>query len=122
MSRFQVDNGKSLNARFGQSKETAGLGEWIRDRSKTQIRGVQIQKFKIGEQVFHNPRGVLKHDHQPSSCFVATATFGDPSDDTVVSLRGYRDLVLSRSLLGKLFIQLYYRIGPYLARCVEEMA
>ena len=116
-SRFQVDNGKSLLRDLDKAKKRLDKASGYATDQDTDS-WVQTQKFKIGEHI--SQVTVLKHDHQPSSCFVATATFGDPSNDTVVSLRGYRDLVLSRSLLGKLFIQLYYQIGPYLARCVKR--
>jgi hypothetical protein len=46
-------------------------------------------------------------------CFVATASFGERDAPEVVTLRAYRDRVLSRSLIGRLFVRAYYRFGPY---------
>ena len=73
------------------------------------ISSLQSQLVKI--------RGIRPKDSQ---CFVATATFGDSSDEVVRSLRSYRDLVLSQSRAGQLFIRIYYRVGPCFAHCVES--
>lgn len=48
-------------------------------------------------------------------CFVATALCDVTHVDTAPALREFRDEVLSRSALGRVFIQLYYRVGPALA-------
>jgi len=54
-----------------------------------------------------------------SSCFVATAAFGDGAPE-LVAFRAYRDEVLRRSVPGRLFIRGYYRYGPGLAAWVVE--
>ena len=54
-------------------------------------------------------------DDEESTCFVATAVYGDPHHQQVVKLRGYRDETLSKSLIGRSFIRLYYKTGPHLA-------
>lgn len=54
-----------------------------------------------------------------SGCFVATVTYGDEDFVEVQFLRSFRDEVLSRSLLGRFFIRVYYQVGPYVARVVE---
>lgn len=50
-----------------------------------------------------------------SSCFVATAVYGDPYHAQVVKLRSFRDRHLRQYLVGRLFIKAYYAVGPYLA-------
>ena len=54
-------------------------------------------------------------------CFVASAAYGDPNHVDVVFLRNYRDNVLSRTLVGRAFISIYWRIGPGIASYVEAM-
>ena len=54
------------------------------------------------------------------SCFVATACFGDPDHPTVVTLRGFRDAVLTRFAPGRRFIAWYYSHGPGLARLLDR--
>jgi hypothetical protein len=53
-------------------------------------------------------------------CFVATAVFADPYSPEVVLLRKWREVVLRRSLGGRLFIRGYRLIGPHLARFVIQ--
>lgn len=50
-----------------------------------------------------------------SSCFVATAAYGSVDAPQVVFLRGWRDVVLRETVAGRLFIDVYYRVGPWLA-------
>ncbi len=54
-----------------------------------------------------------------SGCFVATVTFGDEDIVEVIFLRAFRDRVLSRSMVGRVAIWVYYHLGPFAARAVE---
>ena len=54
-----------------------------------------------------------------ATCFVATAAYGDPNHSDVIYLRWYRDNVLCKSLAGKVFIDMYWKIGPKLAKIVS---
>jgi hypothetical protein len=47
------------------------------------------------------------------NCFIATAVYGDLYHPSVRILRNYRDTTLSKSILGRLFIHLYYIISPH---------
>lgn len=53
------------------------------------------------------------------TCFVATCAYGNANHPDVVYLRLYRDNVLFQTVLGRHFISLYYRFGPYLARRLQ---
>lgn len=55
-----------------------------------------------------------------SDCFVATAAFGTPLQAEIQILREWRDSELSFSLAGRQFIDIYYKVGPHLARLVEK--
>ncbi len=48
------------------------------------------------------------------NCFIATAIYGDPYHQSVCILREYRDNTLSKYLLGRMFIRIYYIISPHL--------
>ena len=50
------------------------------------------------------------------SCFVATATYGDPMHPDVCYLRAFRDNTLRNYRSGRAFIAFYWWIGPKLAR------
>ena len=49
-------------------------------------------------------------------CYIATAVYGDYDHPKVKLLRQFRDHVLSRSMIGRMFIKTYYFISPSLAK------
>jgi hypothetical protein len=55
-----------------------------------------------------------------TKCFVVTATMGDINHPVVNDFRTYRDNVLNDNFLGRLFISIYYTIGPSLAKLIES--
>ena len=59
---------------------------------------------------------------QNSDCFVATAVYGNPYHPNVIKLRTYRDNRLTHSFWGRLFIKIYYKIGPYLAILTKKIS
>lgn len=50
-----------------------------------------------------------------SSCFIATAVYGDYYAPEVIALRRFRDESLETSAPGRLFVKLYYRFSPPVA-------
>lgn len=59
-----------------------------------------------------------KHNVQASQkegCYIATAVYGNYDAPEVLILRTFRDTVLKRTKLGRLFIKIYYAISPQLA-------
>lgn len=54
-----------------------------------------------------------------SSCFVATAAYGDADHIDVATLRAYRDEVLQHHAAGRAFIRVYWIVGPVCARIVN---
>lgn len=55
-----------------------------------------------------------------ASCFVASVAYADPNHPDVMFLRAYRDEVLSKSTIGRSFVDWYWKNGPKLARIVEK--
>ncbi|HEX2629785.1 MAG TPA: CFI-box-CTERM domain-containing protein, partial [Chitinophagaceae bacterium] len=53
-------------------------------------------------------------------CFVATACYGDYDAPEVVVLRKYRDDVLGKTFLGRMFIRIYYKVSPSLANMIAR--
>lgn len=53
-------------------------------------------------------------------CFIATAAYGGVFAPEVQSLREFRDRFLVNNPLGKLFIRMYYRTSPPVARILEK--
>jgi len=81
--------------------------QWQQQRHQRELQSYWLQLKTEGRQ----PKG---------SCFVATACFGDADHPTVVALRGFRDVVLTRFAPGRRFITWYYSHGPRLARLLER--
>lgn len=50
-----------------------------------------------------------------TSCFVATAVYGDRNHPQVQKLRNFRDAKLNKSIAGRHFIKFYYFVGPTLS-------
>jgi len=53
-----------------------------------------------------------------TACFVATACFGSPHQETVVTLRQFREVILKKHTFGRSLVKNYYRISPPLAKAV----
>jgi hypothetical protein len=53
-------------------------------------------------------------------CFIATATYGSPMATELVALRNFRDKVLLRNSLGRIFVKSYYKVSPPLADYIGE--
>ena len=56
---------------------------------------------------------------QKGDCFIATAVYESYSAPEVILLRRFRDDVLTESILGRMFILLYYKFSPYWAKKIS---
>lgn len=56
---------------------------------------------------------------QESKCFIAAAVYGDIMAPEVVSLRKFRDEVLKKYSLGRIFISTYYASSPPVAHWLK---
>ena len=54
------------------------------------------------------------------ACFIATAAYGSALATDVAMLRGVRDSLLRKTVLGELVVQAYYTFGPSVAGVVGE--
>jgi hypothetical protein len=61
--------------------------------------------------------GLLKNQN---NCFIATAAYGSPLEKHVKTLRQFRDAVLLKFDLGKLFVRTYYKLSPPVAQVISE--
>ena len=66
---------------------------------------------------FNKNRRILRNNMKAqapkkSGCYVATMVYGDYDSHQVMVLRRYRDEVLEKGKLGRLFIRVYYRLSP----------
>jgi len=63
-----------------------------------------------------------KFTFKKSGCFIATAAYGTDSNENVLVLSDFRDLLLLRFTLGRLFVKAYYCFSPPLAALVRKNA
>lgn len=49
-------------------------------------------------------------------CYIATDIYGDYNHPNVKIFRNFRDQFLEKSILGKMFIKIYYKLSPFFIR------
>lgn len=59
---------------------------------------------------------VQNEPRKKEGCYIATAVYGSYHSYEVVLLRMYRDKVLKKHLLGRIFIKIYYTLSPKLSK------
>ena len=64
---------------------------------------------------------IPKQNTKKPGCFIATAVYGSYDAPEVLILRHFRDNTLSESVLGRLFIKVYYRISPPISMRLNNM-
>lgn len=64
--------------------------------------------------------GKWKNDKRDEGCYVATMVYGDYDHPQVIILRGFRDSVLTKSILGRAFIRFYYHYSPIWVKYMQN--
>lgn len=72
------------------------------------------------QTVRSNPSPATNTNSSQGDCFIATAVYGSKHHPDVETLRLFRDQVLLRYTVGKYFVSVYYKVGPYLANLVSS--
>lgn len=57
---------------------------------------------------------------EKKSCFIATAVYGSLYAPPVILLRDFRDNILQKTLIGKMFILIYYHLSPFFANAISK--
>lgn len=79
-----------------------------------------IHFSKMDDSIKISSREFSRKSKQKSGCFIATAVYGDSKAYQVKTLRCFRDNYLDRRILGKLFIDVYYKISPSIAGFIKN--
>lgn len=74
----------------------------------------RIREIDSNFDVYSIFRDKESNQEKSEACFVATRVYGEMHPMTIF-LRKYRDEVLSKHLVGRIFIRLYYRVGSSFA-------
>jgi hypothetical protein len=68
---------------------------------------------------YNDPTGAERNEGKSSSCFMI-AVYGNSSASEVIKLRTFRDEVLTKHYLGRIFVKLYYKVSPPIADWLRE--
>jgi len=97
--------------------ESLKYGQWLLNEVS---RGTQLtpgaETPTIQGQV--DPNSTPQPPKQKSGCFVATATYGSPMAKEVMTLRSFRDQVLSQYYFGRKMVEIYYIVSPPIAEYI----
>jgi hypothetical protein len=74
------------------------------------------------QELFKNLESNYNKSNSKQGCYIATFVYGDYENENVIILREFRDNVISKSILGKLFIKFYYRTSPILIKIFKNNA
>jgi uncharacterized delta-60 repeat protein len=106
--------------RSGQTSDGTGVGEFgsdIYDITPDVLYYVRAYAVLDDDTVIYGNQVSFRTS---DSCFIATAAFGSILDKHVVVLRQFRDQVLTKYLLGRKFIEVYYKYSPQLADVIQR--
>ena len=85
---------------------------YVTNRSSLSSLKDQLAKINTGSSGSSGSGG--------SGCYIATMAYGDYDHPQVMVLRKFRDNVLDKSIIGKLFIKKYYDYSPKLVKRLEN--
>lgn len=71
---------------------------------------ILLKNIKILDPSYTEKKPLL--NHPVFACYIATSIYGSYNCPEVWVLRRYRDNVLNKNLLGRLFIKIYYFVSP----------
>jgi len=86
-----------------------------KEANKNQIM-IYVDKIKKYDTSYQSP-----NISTSSGCYIATAIYGSYNCPQVLILRNYRDMFLSRTWYGRVFISLYYAVSPKVVRLFGKM-
>jgi len=90
------------------------------NRSKRELKSLLDVIFSPEQlTVMHIDYGGKRPEVKPSRCFIATAVCGVNSEEVKIS-QNFRDTVLLNSVVGRLFIRIYYRISPLIILLIKD--
>lgn len=89
-------------------------GAWVSTHSLSDIN--------ISSSGYNNSSNGTPNSRSSSNegCYIATMTYGNYEHPQVMILRWYRDNILQKKLLGRLFIRIYYFFSPKLVIVLKK--
>lgn len=88
------------------------LGEWVSIHSLSNFN-ISSSKYSYSSNK-SSSESKISRSSSNEGCYIATMAYGSYEHPQVIVLRWYRDNVLQKDLLGRLFIRTYYFFSPKL--------
>lgn len=109
-----------LNVDCLRCHDQAGLSIYVNMREVFDGYASELRKLDSNAHVPAVKEAVRTETSAKSGggCFVATTVEGDYGHPNVLVLREFRDKTLAFSTAGRLFIRIYYKVGPSLANLI----
>ena len=79
-----------------------------------------FEKYLNQEQLSHLIIEKSKTDKK--GCYIATATYGNYNHPNVILFANFRDNILSKKIIGRCSIKLYYLTSPHLAKIISRFS
>ena len=109
-------NGAYKDAGSGTKDNTGIIALWILG-----ILTVIILIFALIAQAMAKAAEDITNSAVNEACYIATMAYGSYEAPEVIVLRKFRDHVLMKSKLGRLFIKSYYATSPYFVRAFKNL-
>ena len=93
------------------------LGEWVSIHSLSNFN-ISSSKYSYSSNK-SSSESKISRSSSNEGCYIATMAYGSYEHPQVIVLRWYRDNVLQKDLLGRLFIRTYYFFSPKLVVVLE---
>ena len=92
--------------------------EYIKNKIQNTLSLLPIERIHHFNQ---NNIDIEQKTEQPEkksegACYIATCVYGSYNSPEVMILRKYRDNKLSKSIKGRIFVKIYYKISPILVK------
>lgn len=85
---------------------------------KTEEVNAKIRALADSMASMENKKAVS--NQKSEGCYIATAVYGGYEQPQVLVLRKFRDGVLKKNLLGRMFIKIYYALSPKVAEKLKN--
>ncbi len=110
-------NGMSMASDFHKDKAlvqktSADLAEATRLMSIISSMDMSSQARNEINRNINMINNAEKRVNAKSGCYIASCVYGSYNANEVLQLRSYRDNVLAKKLMGRLFVDFYYLISP----------
>lgn len=105
----------------GKTYERWNDEAWFRINGIKSIRLIYVQiEFMTGQIEEYKDEQALALIKAENNCYIATAVYGSYDNQNVRVLRRYRDIVLKRKFMGRIFIKVYYFLSPKFINIIKK--